>query len=361
MTKRASDKTIDPTQRVIVITGGEPLLERELLGQLQAALTDALGNVQRFDFDGESSQLTLADVFDELRGYSLMGGYKLVVVDAADTFISRHREPLERYVEAPVDHATLVLRPGTWPKNTRLHKAIHKRGGVLTAEPLKPAGAASWLKKRATQHYKSKLEPDAATMLVDRVGTDLLALDSELGKLALMVEPGDPVTAALVERSVGKSSEDQAWEVQEAVLRAITDGRESAVGAVRELIDVAGQPPVLVTYFVADLTRKLAIASLMRQQRQPDGLISKQLKLWGERQRTFFQALDRLRERGEDPAVLLDRVLRLDRRTKTGFGEADGGTSKGFVSCWPITPEATFSRRVHSPVGRGIQRCMEAR
>ncbi|MEZ6189671.1 MAG: hypothetical protein R3C45_00085 [Phycisphaerales bacterium] len=61
-----------------------------------------------------------------------------------------------------------------------------------------------------------------------------MPLDSELAKLALMVKPGEPIDRALIEQTVGKSSDEKAWEVQEAVLngwRPARPGRRSGRSA----------------------------------------------------------------------------------------------------------------------------------
>jgi len=75
-----------------------------------------------------------------------------------------------------------------------------------------------------------------------------------------------------------------------------------------------------VTYFVADLMRKLAAAEAMRAQGYSEGEIGKALKLWGPRQQMVNSVL---RKMGTGKALrLLGEVLRADRRSKSGFGEA---------------------------------------
>jgi DNA polymerase III delta subunit len=44
-------------------------------------------------FDGSDAEL--AEVLDEVRTFSLLGGRRIVVVSGADPFVSRHRAALE--------------------------------------------------------------------------------------------------------------------------------------------------------------------------------------------------------------------------------------------------------------------------
>ncbi|MEL7088990.1 MAG: DNA polymerase III subunit delta, partial [Planctomycetota bacterium] len=179
----AKSVALDASVRVLALHGPEEAIKKEKIDQLLAALEAEHGEVQRFTFDGKLA--TLADVFDEVRGYSLMGGYKLVVLDPADDFVKAHREPLERYAQNPVDHATLVLRAGTRHRGN-LDKHIAKVGAVLKCEPPKPAEVVARLVARAKNVHGLTLDRPAAQLLVDRLGVHLTRLETEVDKLAAM-------------------------------------------------------------------------------------------------------------------------------------------------------------------------------
>jgi len=316
-----AETTLDASARILALHGKEELIKRQKLAELKAALIEKQGEIDTYTYDGQTA--TLADVFDELRGYSLMASYKLVIVDHADEFLKQHREAVSRYAEQPVDHATLVLRSQTWNRGN-LDKQIAKVGALIKCEPLKPAEAVKWLVERVASEHGTTITRGAAGLLVDRVGAGLGNLDAEAGKLALMAGPGKPIDEKLVREVVGKGSEEQAWAVQEAMLGAMQRGSRggggAAVEALHEVIDLSGQPEVLVTYFVADLMRKLAAAEAMRAQGYSDGEIGKALKLWEPRQRMVNQVL---RQMGSGRALrLLGAVLDADARAKRGFGTA---------------------------------------
>lgn len=318
-TTKASGKSkaaLGVETRVCVLYGPEQWLKGRHLDDLRKALDAAHGETETFSFDGKTAGV--ADVLDELRSYALMQHHKIVVVDNADQYVKLHREAMERYAKAPVDHATLVLRSDTWNKGN-LDKLIAKVGAVIKCEPLKPVQAKGWVVKRCPAEHGCAIEPAAAGLLVDRLGPELMTLDSELAKLALMVGKGEAIERGLIEQVVGKSSDEKAWEVQEAVLEGL--GSRSAgpvIGKVRELLDLAGHAEVLVMYFVADLVRKLNTAALMKGAGVPEGEIARAMKLWGPRQQLFMGVLRRL-----DPkslAAAFDDVLEADRRAKSGFG-----------------------------------------
>jgi len=321
--KAAATPSFDGDTRVVILAGAEQMLKRLYLEQLRDALVKAHGEVQMLTLDGRTARS--ADILDELRTFSLMQQYKLVIVDQADQFLNEDTRPiLEKYVATPVDHATLVLRADTW-RAGRLDKLVEKVGTKARCDPLKAEKAADWIMKRCAKVHGRVLSSAAAEALIERLGTNLSKLDTEVAKLALLVGPSEPINVGLIDEVVGRSSEEQAWAVQEAVLKALLadeDGGRGVGGAaiekLHELIDISGQPKELVIYFIADLLRKLMLASHMRRQGASDQEIANVFKLWAERRGMFLQVLRRL-----DPhraGAVFDQVLRADRRSKSGFG-----------------------------------------
>ncbi|MEX2671661.1 MAG: DNA polymerase III subunit delta [Phycisphaeraceae bacterium] len=307
------------SEGVVVLHGTEAFLKTEYLRRLRAAIEQAGGSeVETIKFDGGGARgggAELAEVLDELRSFGLMQQHKLVVVDEAEGFVQQHRAALERYAESPVESATLVLRTGVWrPGN--LDKRIKKIGQIIKCEPASVADAQRWVVGRASKVHGATIAPNVATMLVEHLGTDLNRLDSEIGKLALGSE-GGTITAEQVEATAGRASEEKAWEIQQALL---SGDAARAIEKLHELVDLAGQPDVLVTYFVSDLVRKLHHASVMIGERRQAFEICKVLKIWPrEKQGVFMAAAKKLGRRRS--AALLATLVALDRGGKTGLGE----------------------------------------
>ena len=302
------------------------MLKRQYLEQLRHVMAQAHGEFETFHFDGKSCEL--ADVLDELRSFSLMQQYKIVQVDDAEQFVSEHRDALDRYADGPVDHATLVLRSQRWNRGN-LDKKIQKTGAIIKCDSMNPSQARAWIVDRCRHEHQRPMNARAADILVQRLGTNLSRLDAELSKLVLLVGSDEKIDETVIRKIIGRGSEEEAWAIQEALLRALTatPGRgQDAVAArgrqiiekVHELVELAGQPNLLVVYFVADLMRKLHLGLMMKEQGVPRSVMARQLRLFGPRQTLFEKLLDRL-----DPARsarLFDAVILADRRAKSGLG-----------------------------------------
>ena len=318
MAKAAATFNPSADMRIVVLKGPDEWMRRHHHDRLHETLRQAHGEVEVRRFEGESAEL--AEVLDELRSYTLMQTYKLVVVDDADAFVKTHRQALERYADSPVDHATLVLRATTWhPGN--LDKKIAKVGAVVTCESPDAAQAKRWIISRCESAHGRAIRPDAADALLQRLGPDLMQLDAELAKLALMVEGEGAIDVSLIEAEVGRGSEEAVYAVQEALVTALATGRPAPVLAkVHELVHLAGHSEVAVGYFLADLLRKINVARMMLASGASQREVGKQVRVWGPRARPFFDLVRQMS--AERAARLMHEAVNLDRRTKSGFGDS---------------------------------------
>jgi DNA polymerase-3 subunit delta len=210
---------------VYAIVGADRFLRQAAVSDIVAAAA-ALGNAAGpTRFDGGLCEL--ADVLDELRTFSLLGGRRLAVVDDADAFVSAHRAALERYCEHPATESTLVLACQTLPSNTRLYRIIHKVGSVTRCESLKGRALVEWAMRRADSWYRKRMSRAAAGAIVEHIGDSTGAVDSELAKLATFVGARPEITPEDVDSATGRAREENVF----AVIDAMASG--DVAGAIR--------------------------------------------------------------------------------------------------------------------------------
>lgn len=369
-----------PVGPVIILAGPERWLQIEHTRQTLDRLRQQHGDLDPVRFDGPTARP--ADVLDECRSLGLMQPHKLVVVDDAPAMLgagkgdaddtpqasddatpatpatpATHANPgpdapdasdvrlaMERYAEAPEPATTLILRAKSWTL-TRIAKAVTASGGsVVPCEALPAARAVAWCVARATAHHRASIAPDAAGMLVDRVGTDLSRLESELAKLALAAASGTGqavIGVAHVQALVGESRQEALWEIQRGPLSG--DPR-AALHDLRHALTVSRHNPVAIGIAYADLARKIDGAARALAQGQPPGAVAARLKLWGPSRDPI---LDRAASvKPADAAAILDAAIDLDARAKTGRGDPvrmlEGLTIR-LTSLW--RPRADQSRR----------------
>ncbi len=320
---RMAKPVFDASMRIVVLAGRDDFLVPYCTRQLIEVLEAAHGEVDRFEFNGDSA--SAADVLDELRTYGLLQQHKLVVVTKADRFLvskggasgpSRARTLLEQYAQSPVADATLLLRADTWHRS-KLDKLIDAVGIVHKVKPLNQPDTLRWVSARVGKAHNGSIDPAAAQRLVRRVGCDLARLDAELAKLAAMCREDQSIDSALVDEAVPLSREEKAWVIQEAIL---TGGAPGGLTMLRELLGVSRQSDVLVAWAVTDMLKRLHAASRLQRAGVGDAQLRKDLKLWGPGGDATLSAARRA-----DPsrlAHLLGDALRSQQRLRRGIGTA---------------------------------------
>lgn len=330
--KPAASTEVSADHRVVVLHGPEAFLRSLYTDQLKAALTKVHGEIEIVRHDGKACQAV--DVLDDCRSFGLIQQHKLVIVDDADEFLKSsedeeddappaaparktNRQLIESYCASPSDSATLLLRCGTW-RGGKLDKLIPEVGTVMACEELSDDRAVAWVGRRAPSRYQAAIDLATAALLVERLGTDLGRLDSELSKLSSAAGDGKPITRQLVVELVGQSREEEVWGVQQTLLSG--DGR-AILPHVRELVSISRVPTQQMMWAISDLARKLhGMSAGLRAGMNPFALAGT-LKLWGPGKDAVTHAAHRTTPAAA--AKLFGACVDMDARTKSGLSDPE--------------------------------------
>jgi len=254
----------------VVLFGNEDFLKR-LAKQALTKILVADDDTPFATYEGNS--LEWRDVMDEVSTVSLFGGgRRLVVVEAADAFVSKERTRLEAYFAKPKTSGVLILEVDSWASNTRLYKAVNKMGLQIDCRaPEKAVGKrkvldqgklCKWLVAWTKQQHDAKLEVAAAELMVELVGVELGLLDQELAKLSLFAGEGGTIDPRMVEEVVGGWKSKTIWELVDAA----ADG--NAAEALRQLDRLlqAGEHPVALFGQISWSLRRFAAATRIYQE-----------------------------------------------------------------------------------------------
>ncbi|MER3415729.1 MAG: DNA polymerase III subunit delta [Gemmataceae bacterium] len=243
-----------PPAAVFVVHGADRYLRHLALDHLRTLLLGADAASGWDVYDGDEAQL--AEVLRDLATLPLWASRKVVVVRQADAFVQRHRQALEKYLEHPHRSNVLVLEVETWKEQTRLARAVPAAATIACRSPGMDA-LPHWLRQRAQRLFQKQLAADAATLLVELVGTDCGALEQELAKLAAYVGDQPGIAAADVDRLVARSRVETIWRILEL----------AGAGQVQQALDLLqhlwdrGEDAQAVFGAIAWQARKLGLAA----------------------------------------------------------------------------------------------------
>src|SRR5262245_36760867 len=95
-------------QPIYVLNGDEDFLKRQVVVALRQRIFG--GEENEFSLSiHRGDRATFAVVFGELQTLPFLRPYRLVMVEAADPFVTRHRGLLEKYVGEPARQGIVVL------------------------------------------------------------------------------------------------------------------------------------------------------------------------------------------------------------------------------------------------------------
>jgi DNA polymerase-3 subunit delta len=141
----------------------------------------------------------------------------------------------------------------------KLAKAVEAAGGELHEfEAPKPREMPRVLVGEA-KRLGFALDPAAARMLVERMGTSPVRLRNELERLALWAGEGGKVGAADLEAMVSDTSEAAVWALSDALL----EGDAAKAGALAERLLSQGESVTGLVYGLASRLRKACVAAAL--------------------------------------------------------------------------------------------------
>ena len=160
----------------------------------------------------------IANIINAAKRYPMMSEYQVVIVKEAQNV--KDMESLVYYVQKPLPSTILVIchKHGTLDKRKKLAATIEKVGVLFESKKIKDSQLSgfitSFLKRKSVD-----IEPKAAEMMAEFVGTDLSRMAGELEKLVLTLPAGQMrITPEQIERNIGISKDYNNFELKNAII-----------------------------------------------------------------------------------------------------------------------------------------------
>ncbi|MCG1037178.1 DNA polymerase III subunit delta [Polaribacter sargassicola] len=160
---------------------------------------------------------SIEDIVSSAKRYPMMAEKQVIIVKEAQD-LSRTIEKLVSYAENPQPTTVLVInyKYKKLDKRKKLHKVISKSGLVFESKKLYENQVSDWI-RRVLSGKKYQIEPKAALMLVEFLGTDLSKISKELDKLTLILPKETIINDTHIEENIGISKDFNNFELKKAV------------------------------------------------------------------------------------------------------------------------------------------------
>ncbi len=304
------------TGAIVVLSGNERSLKLDALAALMPLVCgDGSDDSTATKFDGKETDWKT--VRDELLTVSMFGDRRVVLVENADEFVSENRPTLEKYLEKPSRKSLLVLDVGSFPKTTKLFKAVDKVGLLIECTELEGAELTRWIQAAVKERFGKQITRDAAMLLPELAGTHLGLLDQEIEKVAAYAGDRMQLDSEDVRKVVGGWKAETTW----VMLNALRDGQLSFALTNLDKLLTSGEPAMKLLGGIAYVFRKLAQATELSRQGMP---LSAALKQAGIFPRDVSAAESYLRRIGRPNAEQISHwLLETDLNLKGGARTSD--------------------------------------
>lgn len=177
-------------------------------------LTDAEKSFNQVTFYGKDSDVHA--IVDTAQRYPMMAERQVVLLKEAQAL--KGFDQLLTYIESPPPTTVLVIsyKYKFLDKRTKVAKALAKHAVCLDAKKLYENQIPDWIAKFLSQR-QYQIDPKAATLLVEFLGTDLSKISNELNKLSLIFKEGHKITAEDIEKNIGISKDYNMFELNNAI------------------------------------------------------------------------------------------------------------------------------------------------
>ncbi|CAM1344423.1 DNA polymerase III subunit delta [Tenacibaculum amylolyticum] len=161
--------------------------------------------------------VSVDEIVSSAKRFPMMAEHQVIIVKEAQD-LSRTIDKLEAYAENPQPSTVLVLnyKYKKLDKRKKVYKTIAKNGLIYESKKLYENQVGDWI-RRVLGGKKYNIEPKAAQMLVEFLGTDLSKISNELDKLTSVLPEDTIITPQHIEENIGISKDFNNFELRKAV------------------------------------------------------------------------------------------------------------------------------------------------
>ncbi len=161
--------------------------------------------------------VSVDEIVSSAKRFPMMAEHQVIIVKEAQD-LSRTIDKLETYATNPQPSTILVInyKYKKLDKRKKVYKAVAKNGVIYESKRLYENQVGDWIAK-VLKGNKFSIEPKAAQMLVEFLGTDLSKISNELDKLTSVLNEGTIINPTHVEENIGISKDFNNFELRKAV------------------------------------------------------------------------------------------------------------------------------------------------
>ena len=164
---------------------------------------------------GKDTDLTT--IISEAKRYPMMSNHNVVIIKEAQ-HLAKEIGKLESYLEQPTPTTLLVFcyKYKKIDGGKAIGKKLKKQSVFLETKKLYDNQIPDWIGSQL-KNKNYTIEPHAALLIAEFLGTDLSKIANELNKLIINLPEGSNITPEVVEQNIGISKDYNNFELNKAI------------------------------------------------------------------------------------------------------------------------------------------------
>ncbi len=155
-------------------------------------------------------------IIGHAKRFPMLGEKHIVIVKEAQEI--KKIDDLLAYANQPLSSTILVFcyKYSKLDQRKQLAKSLSKNAVVFESKKLYDYQISEWINKQLASRGYS-IEPKAASLMTEFLGTDLSKITNEIEKLSINLKKGTEITAVHIEQNIGISKDFNVFELQKAL------------------------------------------------------------------------------------------------------------------------------------------------
>lgn len=245
-------------KNIYLLYGEEDYLKKQYRDRLKQAMLPDGDTVNYAHFEGKG--LPVGEVIDLAETMPFFAERRLIVIEDSGLFKSSAAE-LADYVKGMPETTVLLFVENEIDKRNKLYKAVKDKGCVVEMARQEEKTLTIWLMSLIRQEGK-KIRESTIRHILDRCGTDMKNLETEMEKLFTYTIDREEITDADVDAVCTAQIEGHIFEMIDA---AAMGDKKQALEYYYDLLALK-EPPMRILYLLTKQFRSLLVVqSLMRR------------------------------------------------------------------------------------------------
>ncbi|MCR5775336.1 MAG: DNA polymerase III subunit delta [Lachnospiraceae bacterium] len=254
---------------VYVLTGSEEYLRKNQRRNLVKALVSPGDSMNYALFSGKETNPD--EVVSLAMTLPFMAEKRVIAVVDSEVF-KKSSESLSEYINEPSSDTVLIFDEAAIDKRNSAYKAASKAGFVIDVGTFDNDKLAYWVASYF-KRFGKQISRQTVDLLIERAGSDMTTLDTEIKKLASYAGDSDSVSSEDVLGLVSRSTQFSMFQMIDAVAYKRP---EEAVGMYYDMIANKEPTLVILTNMQRHFMQLLVVKEMTERSGRPDyGAISR--------------------------------------------------------------------------------------